>query len=95
MFSFNSVLWNSILASQKLHYVIHFAQQHTPMCDKDIRIIKHYLKSLLYSENVLWKKKNTDNCFDVTMDKCDGEICEFVNTHFLSFLATAINKTDQ
>ena len=39
------------------------------------------------------KKKNSDNCFDVTMGSYDGaEVCELVGTLVLSNLANSISK---
>ena len=39
--------------------VIVFAKQHVKIAEKDLRIIKHCRKSLLYHENEAWKKKIT------------------------------------
>ena len=39
------------------------------------------------------KKKNSDNCFDVTMDSYDGaKVCELVGALVLSILANSIPK---
>ena len=76
-----------------LHNALSFAKQHVEISDKDIRIIKHCRKLLLYHENEAWKKKNSDNCFDVTMSSYDGrEVCELVGTLVLSTLANSIRK---
>ena len=65
-----------------------FAKQHVEISDKDLRIIKHCRKSLLYHKNKAWKKKNSDDCFYVTMGSYDGaKICELVGTLVLSTLA--------
>ena len=54
----------------------------------DLQIIKHCRKSLLHHENETWKKKNWDNCFDVTMGSYDeAEVCELVGILLLSTLA--------
>ena len=58
-----------------------------------MRIIKHRRKSLLYHENEAWKKKNSDNFFDVTMGSYDGaKLYELVGTLVLSTLANSIPK---
>ena len=65
-----------------------------------LRMIKkgityHCRKSLLFYKNELWKKKDNDSCFDVTMGSYDrAEICEFIGTYLLSQLCTIINKND-
>ena len=65
-----------------------FAQQHMHIPEKDLRIIKHCRKSLLYNDNEPWKKKNTENWFDVNMGSFHGaEICELVGIHVLSLLS--------
>ena len=72
-------------------YALSFAKQHVEISDKDIRIIKHCRKWLQYHENEAWKKKNSDNCFDVTMGMYDGaEVCEQVSALVLSTLANSI-----
>ena len=48
-----------------LDKALSFAKQHVEISDKDLRIIKHCRKSVLYHKNETWKKKNSDNCFDV------------------------------
>ena len=42
-----------------LDNAISFALQHTSIVEKDLRIIKHYRKSLLYNDNEPCKKKDT------------------------------------
>ena len=70
-----------------------FAKQHVGISDKDLPIIKHYKISLLYHENEAWKKKNSDNCFHMTMGSHDGaEVCEFVGILVLFTLANSIPK---
>ena len=76
-----------------LYNALSFTKQHVEISDKDIRIIKHCRKLLLYHENEAWKKKNSDNCFNVTMSSYDGrEVCELVGTLVLSTLANSIWK---
>ena len=74
-----------------LEDVIIFAKQHIEIVEKDLRIIRHCRKSLLYHEDIAWKKKESDNCFDVTMGSNDGaEICEFTGIYILSQLANLL-----
>ena len=58
-----------------------------------IRTIKHCRKSLLFRNNVAWKKKTTTSCYNVTMESYDGaEVCELVGTFILSKLGSIIGK---
>ena len=55
-------------------------------------IIIHSRKSFLFSENLPWKKKDSEGCFDVTMGRYDGaEIC---GIYILSHLSTITDKND-
>ena len=64
------------ISEEILDNAILFAQQYIHIPEKDLRIIKHCRKSLLYNNNEPWKKKNTESCFDVTMGSFDcAEIC--------------------
>ena len=75
-----------------LDNALSFAKQHVEISDKDSGIIKHCRKSL-YHENETWKKKNSDNCFDVTMGSYDeAKICELVGTPATSTLTNSIPK---
>lgn len=77
-----------------LDNAISFAKTHINISDKDLRIIKHCRKSLLYHANEAWKKKDSDTCFDVTMGSFDGaEICELIGC-FILFQLITINQKD-
>ena len=81
------------ISEEILDNAILFAQQYIHIPEKDLRIIKHCRKSLLYNNNEPWKKKNTGNCFDVTMGSFDGaKICELVGIHILSLLSNKLDK---
>ena len=70
-----------------------FAQQYINFLEKDLSIIKHCRKSLLYNNDEPWQKKNTENCFDVTMGSFHGaEICELVGICTLSLLSNELDK---
>ena len=71
---------------------ITFAKQHTSITDRDIDIIMHSLKSLLFDKNTAWIKKNNSS-FDVTMESYDGaEVCELVGLFILNDLCNQYNK---
>ena len=46
------------ISEEILDNEILFAQQYIDIPEKDLRIIKHCRKSLLYNDNKSWKKKN-------------------------------------
>ena len=72
-----------------------FANEYQNIPEEDIRIINHCRKSLLFSDNQHWKKKDSEGCFDVTMGSYDGaKICELVGIYILSRLSNIIDKND-
>ena len=74
---------------------IQFAKLHTTIDDKDLHLIMHCRKSLLFFGNETWKKKSTESCFDVTMGSFDGaEICELVGLYIQSNLENILPKTN-
>ena len=74
---------------------IQFAKLHTIIDDKDLRLIMHCRKSLLFFGNETWKKKSTESCFDVTMGSFDGtEICELVGLYIQSNIENILPKID-
>ena len=74
---------------------IQFARLHATIDDKDLRLIMHCKKSLLFFGNETWKKKSTESCFDVTMGSFDGaEICELVGLYIQSNLENILPKTN-
>ena len=76
-----------------LQTILSFANEYQNIPEKDIHIINHCRKSLLFSDNQLLKKKDSEGCFDVTMGSYDGaDICELVEIHILSGLSTILDK---
>ena len=71
---------------------INFAQQYIGITDRDINIIMHSRKSLLFDSNTTWIKKNNSS-FDVTMGSYDGaEVCELVGLFILNGLCNKYGK---
>ena len=67
---------------------IKFAKTVTNITNKEIEIIFHARKSLLFENGESWVKKG-NNLFDVTMGAFDGaEVCELVGC----FLLTKLSK---
>ena len=72
---------------------INYAKQFTSISQKDIDIILHARKSLLFGNGKVWNKKFGDPEFDVTMGSFDGaEICELVGLYILSVLSKKFEK---
>ena len=71
-----------------------FAKKHTKVLKKDIDVIRHSRRSLLFNQGEPWAKKEDEN-FDVTMGAYDGaEVCELVGIYLQSLLGEKYNKTD-
>lgn len=63
-----------------LNNALNLLKQHISIPDKDLDIIKHYRRSILYYNNKIWTKKhsisnrnngNNDQSFDITMGSYD------------------------
>ena len=69
-----------------------FAKKYIDITDRDIDIIMHSRKSLLFDSNFAWVKKNNSS-FDVTMGSYDGaEVCELVGLFILNRLSNEYGK---
>ena len=63
------------------------AKQHTSISPKEIEIIMHARKSLLFNKDEPWIKKTNDSAFDVTMGSYYGaEVFELVGLYILPIL---------
>jgi hypothetical protein len=63
------------------------AKQFTDITPKDVEIIMHVRKSLLFANDSTWVKRSRDPSFDVTMGCFDGaEVCELVGLYILHVL---------
>ena len=70
------------------HEALQFAKMHVNITQRDIEVMFHSRKSLLYNNGIPWVKKEGTG-FDVTMGAYDGpEICELVGIFMLSLLGT-------
>ena len=78
-----------------LRKAINFAKRHTDIESKDIEVIFHCRKSLLYHNKEPWIKKKNEGRFDVPMGSYDGaEVCEVVGLYLLDILSNRYNKRD-
>ena len=66
-----------------LHETIKFAKDHELITRKDVEVIFHVWKSVLYNDEESWVKKEGGS-FDVTMGAYDGaEVCERIAIYML------------
>ena len=90
--SFDIVNFYPSITEGLLDKAIDFASNFTNITNKEIRIIKHAKKSLLYNGEKPWVKKDNNNRtrnFDVTMGSYDGaETCDLVGLFLLNELTT-------
>ena len=83
------------ITKEILEEVIVFAKKHTEIAEKDLKIIKHCRKSLLYCKDEAWKKNESEDCFDVTIGSNDrAEICELTGIYILSQLSNLLPQKD-
>ena len=70
-----------------LEKALAFAKEHVKIPDEEMKVIKHSRKSLLFSKDKAWVKKDGNGLFDVTMGSYDGaEVCELVGMFALAQL---------
>ena len=66
-----------------LNEAIQFSKECVPITRKDIEVIFHARKSVLYNDGEPWVKKKGGS-FDVTMGAYDGaEVCELIGIYML------------
>ena len=71
-----------------------FAKKHTKVLIKDIDVIRHSRRSLLFNQGEPWVKREEEN-FDVTMGAYDGaEVCELVGIYLQSLIGEKYNKNN-
>lgn len=91
------------ITEKLLRKALVFSNNYRPISEHERDIIIHAKRSLLFSENVPWEKKISNDRFDVTMRLFDGaETCELVGCYILSRLGlyrddglSAFKKTPQ
>ena len=79
------------ITEKLLDETIEFASNILCLDKETISIIKHSRKSFLFHDQTIWKKKNNESFFDVTMGSFDGaEICEFVGIYLTYLIKTKL-----
>ena len=88
--TFDVVDFYPSISEKLLDEAITFAKQFVEISNDDRRIIYHCRKSLLFSMDSTWIKKN-GSLFDVTMGSYDGaEVCELVGLFILHQLSQLV-----
>ena len=78
------------ISEQLLQKAIAFAQTKVDIDPKVIDVILHARKSLLFTSEGTWVKKD-GNLFDVTMGSYDGaEVCELVGLYLIDQMASKV-----
>ena len=78
------------ISEQLLQKAISFAQTKVDIDPKIIDVILHARKSLLFTSEGTWVKKD-GNLFDVTMGSYDGaEVCELVGLYLIDQMASKV-----
>ena len=83
---FDIVEFYPSISERLLSDALNFAKQHVDIPSREIEIIQHARKSLLFQDGDVWVKKN-GSLFDVTMGSFDGtEVCDLIGLYLLSEL---------
>ena len=91
--SFDIDSFDSSITESLLSEAISFAKKFTTISDKDIDIIMHRRKSLLFDNETAWTEKNHNSMFDVTTGSFDGaEICKLIGLFLLNNLSEKYGK---
>ena len=70
-------------------------KENNVVTDKELNIIMHSRKTLLFLEKEPWTKKVGDQDFDVPMGCYEGaEVCQLVGSYILNKLEKFLNKED-
>eukprot|EP00794_Sanderia_malayensis_P020876 gene20876-22928_t len=86
-FQFDIAEFYPSISKQLLLKSLAFAENFIDIDPNDKNIILHARKSLLFTNDDVWLKKNGDPNFDVTMGSFDGaELCEIVGLYILDKL---------
>ena len=93
--AFDIVDFYPSITKDLLRQALSYAQTHVHIQERDINIIMHARRSLLFDKEQAWMKKGESGEFDIAMGSYDGaEVCELVGTFILSKLAPLLNQTN-
>ena len=93
--SFDIVEFYPSISEDLLNRAIRFAKDHICISDEEVNIIHHSRKSLLFSKDRAWIKKEGPGLFDVAMGSYDGaEVCELVGIFALNQLPVRFDRNN-
>ena len=91
--SFDIAEFYPSITEDLLNKAISWARKFVTISEKQIKIIKHARKSVLFNNGQTWIKQQDNKLFDVTMGSFDGaEVCELVGLFILNSLAIKYGK---
>ena len=91
---FDIVEFYPSISERLLSDALNFAKQHIDIPSREIEIIQHARKSLLFQDGDVWIKKN-GSLFDVTMGSYDGaEVCDLIGIYLLSEMKSKFPAID-
>ena len=91
---FDIVEFYPSISERLLSDALNFAKRHVQISSREIEIIQHARKSLLFQDGDVWVKKN-GSLFDVTMGSFDGaEVCDLIGLFLLSELKQKFSALD-
>ena len=81
------------ISEELLKMSINYAKQFFNIPERDIDIIMHSRKSLLFHQDAAWVKKGDSGLFDVIVGSYDGaEVCQLVGLYILNRLSKKYDK---
>ena len=82
------------VSEKLLTNALNFTEEITDTCREDMQIMYHARKSLFFTNEKPWMKRE-GNLFDVTIGAYDGaEVCEFVGIFVLKKISEKYDKND-
>ena len=90
---FNIESFHPSISEDLLKMSINYAKQFINIPERDINIIMHSRKSLLFHQDAALMKKGDSGLFDVTMGSYDGaKVCQLVGLYILNRLSEKYEK---
>ena len=91
---FDIVEFYPSITERLLSDALNFARQHVNITSKEIDTIQHARKSLLFTDDKPWIKRD-GTLFDVTMGSYDGaEVCDLIGLYLLTGLKQKFENLD-
>lgn len=89
--AFDIIDYYPSIMQEQVHSALNFAMQYAEISTSDIELVLHACKTVLTSNNEVWKKKKGNGLFDVPMGSYHGaELCDLVGLYLLHQLRDAL-----